>query len=235
VNDAPETTASSVRARERQRPLIGITVDVNVEDDRLMLRPHYARLVHEEGGLPMLLPPIPSLAATYVAQCHGVILTGGDDPIMEQWGIETHPNATRIHPDRQAFELAVLEAVDQHNRPALGVCLGMQLMGLRAGGTLEQYLPDSLATAADHWGRKPHEIRGMLGEGTVFSHHRQALTDPGSLRVVAVAPDGVIEAVDDPARPFYLGVQWHPERTDDDSLGRAIIRRLIETARRVRS
>lgn len=180
--------------------------------------------------MPIVLPPIAALAEAYVEQCHGFILTGGDDPIMERWGIATHPKAKKIHPDRQQFELALLESLDRSARPALGVCLGMQLMGLHAGGTLDQHLPDALASAADHWGRIPHTICGELGEGIVLSHHRQALTDAGSLRVVAVAPDGVIEAVSDPARSFYLGVQWHPERTEDDALGRGIIRRLVAAA-----
>lgn len=224
VTDALPRSAES-------RPVIGMTTDM--EDDRLTVRSHYARIVHEEGGVPMLLPPIVALAERYVAQCDGVILTGGDDPIMEQWGVATHPQAKKIHPDRQAFELALLDALDRSSsRPVLGVCLGMQLMGLRAGGTLDQFLPETLATAGDHWDRKPHAVRGELGEGVVLSHHRQALTDAGRLRVVATAPDGVIEAVDDPARRFYLGVQWHPERTEDEALGRGIIRRLVAAARR---
>jgi len=212
--------------------VIGITVDVEGEGEetRLSLRPHYARMVHEEGGLPIILPPIAQLAEAYVRQCDGFILTGGDDPIMEHWGIPTHPKARKIHPDRQRFELALLDALGSAHRPALGVCLGMQLMGLHAGGKLDQFLPESLSTAADHWDRKPHAIQGELGEGIVLSHHRQALIDPGRLRIVATASDGVIEAVEDASRPFYLGVQWHPERTEDETLGRSIIRRLIQAA-----
>jgi putative glutamine amidotransferase len=218
---------------DRSRPIVGITADV--ENNRYVISPHYARIVHEEGGLPIILPPIAADAALFVERCGGIILTGGDDPIMEHWGIVTHPKAKKIHPERQAFELALLDELDRRSRPALGVCLGMQLMGLHAGGTLDQYLPDSLPTAADHWDRKPHAIRGELGEGIVHSHHRQALTSAGRLRVVATAHDGVIEAIDDPDRPFYVGVQWHPERTNDETFGRAIIRKLIDTARTSKS
>jgi putative glutamine amidotransferase len=221
----------AIHPSANERPIIGITSDVDIDDDRCTLRPHYARIVHEEGGLPIILPPIASLAEVYVERCDGIILTGGDDPIMERWGIATHPKAKKIHPDRQQFELALLDALDRRARPALGVCLGMQLMGLHAGGSLDQHLPDTLATADDHWGRKPHAIAGELGEGIVLSHHRQALTDPGTLRVVAEAPDGVIEAVADPLRAFYIGVQWHPERTDDATLGCSIIRMLIDASR----
>jgi len=112
----------------------------------------------------------------------------------------------------------------------LGVCLGMQLMALHAGGALDQHLPDSLPTAADHWGRKNHQVAGELGSALVQSHHRQAITNAGSLRVAARAHDGVIEAVRDEDRRFYLGVQWHPERTADDGLGSGLIFNLIEAA-----
>jgi putative glutamine amidotransferase len=107
----------------------------------------------------------------------------------------------------------------------------MQLMGLHAGGALDQHLPDSLKTAADHWDHHDHPVEGELGSGNVHSHHRQALTDAGALRVVARAPDGVIEAVRADDRPFYLGVQWHPERTDDSKLGPGIFKELMAAAR----
>ena len=108
----------------------------------------------------------------------------------------------------------------------------MQLMGLHAGGKLDQYLPETLNTAAAHWGKKHHDISGELGSGEVQSHHRQAMTDAGSLRVVARAEDGVIEAIVDPERAFYLGVQWHPERTEDLHLGYELFERFMKAARR---
>jgi putative glutamine amidotransferase len=109
-------------------------------------------------------------------------------------------------------------------------------MALHAGGVLDQHLPDTLATAADHWERTEHAVDGLLGTGQVHSHHRQAITDPGRMRIVARAHDGVIEAVDLPpeeTRSLYLGVQWHPERTADEHLGRDIIWRLVDAAGRI--
>ena len=64
----------------------------------------------------------------------------------------------------------------------------------------------------------------------MHSHHRQAVTDPGGLSIVARAADGVIEAVRDAGRPFYLGVQWHPERTRDERLGAGLFRELVGAA-----
>jgi len=214
---------------QRQHPIIGITCDVT--DENLEVRRTYARCVRRAGGLPILLDPDTSIIPDYLALCKAFILTGGDDPAMEPFGIDTHPQAKPIHPDRQAFEMGLIEAASQADRPTLGVCLGMQLMGLHARATLEQFLPDVLATAGDHWNRVPHAIEGELGTGIVHSHHRQALRDAGELTVIARAPDGVIEGVRDPDRRWWIGVQWHPERTDDPALGQRLFDELVAVTR----
>lgn len=211
-------------------PLIGITTDL--VDDRCRVAASYATRVREVGGLPVLLPCVPQCAAEYARRCDGIVFSGGDDPIMEQWGSTTHPLATKVHPRRQAFETALLAALDEGATPVLGICLGMQLLGLHRGGVLDQFLPETLDTAELHFPKTAHRVTGVLGEGLVQSHHRQALRDAGSLRVVATAVDGVIEAVRDEDRPFYLGVQWHPERTQDADLGTGLFRDLVRAAAR---
>jgi putative glutamine amidotransferase len=149
-----------------------------------------------------------------------------------------------MHPARQRFELALLGALDRaREKPVLGVCLGMQLMGVhRAGpGALVQHLGDALATAPAHQHDLHHAIvptahwgasrLASLDHGAhVASNHHQALSSAGPLRVLAHSPDGVIEAVDDPLRPFYVGVQWHPERTRDERLGQRVIAELVRAA-----
>ncbi|MEE2719651.1 MAG: type 1 glutamine amidotransferase [Planctomycetota bacterium] len=211
-------------------PLIGVTPDRL--EDRIQVRPSYLEAVRNSGGLPVVLSGDPADIPAILRRMDGFVFTGGDDPIMESFGEATHPEACRIDPRRQTFELALLAALDDHaSVPVLGVCLGMQLMGLHAGGRLDQHLPDTLSTAADHADGTPHPIEGPLGTGIVWSRHRQAITDPGSLEVVARAGDGVIEAIADPDRPMYLGVQWHPERTDDPVLGADLFRRLVDRAR----
>ncbi len=212
-------------------PLIGITADL--ADGRFRSSPEYAAAVESAGGWPVILPCNPESIDAILERCDGIVLSGGDDPAMEPWGVPTHPRATPIHPARQAFEVGLLRALDARpDLPALGICLGMQLMGLVRGARLEQHLPDVLDTADVHWGRRLHPVDGALGAGDVHSNHRQALTDPGELEVAARAPDGVIEAVLDPRRPFHVGVQWHPERTADPRLGRGLFEMLVAIAKK---
>ncbi len=191
----------------------------------------YAAAVTAAGGLGVLLPCETARADEYARLCDGIVLTGGDDPIMEHWASVTHPAAKKIDPRRQAFELALLAALDaSEGEPVLGICLGMQLMGLHRGGGLDQCLGETRSTSRRHWPKTTHPVSGALGEGLVHSHHRQALADPGSLEVVARAADGVIEAVRDAERPYYVGVQWHPERSGDGRLGAGLFGSLVERA-----
>ena len=219
------------------RPVIGVTVDnvdSNIASGKYESNIAYSRMVAAAGGLPLLLPQEMELAAHYVDLCDGLMLTGGDDARCEDLGIPAHPQSRCIDPLRQAFEFALLDALSQRpQRPALGVCLGMQLMALHAGGRMNQHLPDTLLNAVEiHQENHRHPVvlgirasallastgapvsllNADLASETVVSSHHQAVENPGRLRVIAASPDGVIEAIDDPLRPFYLGVQWHPER-----------------------
>jgi putative glutamine amidotransferase len=145
-----------------------------------------------------------------------------------------------MHPLRQEYEQALLRALDdRRNKPALGICLGMQMMSLHHGATYDQCLSETLPTHSQHKSDTQHAIQplslnpgpaGAIPAGFAASNHSQAVTHAGRLRAIAMSDDGVIEAVDDPQRPFYLGVQWHPERTPAPELGRGIFERLIAAA-----
>ncbi len=216
----------------------------------------YMEAIGAAGGAPVLIPApqtdtkdteitLTHLIAAYLDACSGVLLTGGADPATEPFGAPTHPRANRVHPDRQRFEYALLCALaDRPDLPVLGICLGMQMMALCAGGELNQRLEDDTPTHAAHMDDRRHAVAATVGRsalwvgeaepgaqlGIVTSWHRQAMRSPGSLRVVAAAPDGVVEALDNPDRPFHLGVQWHPERTLDPRLGMDLFRRFVAAA-----
>lgn len=215
------------------RPRIGITVtnrDNSAASGQYESACAYSRAVAAAGGLPLLLPQEIPLVRDYVRACDGLVFTGGADLCMEKFGGITHPSSRLIDPQRQAFETALLDALQQHlDKPVLGVCLGMQHMAMHAGGSMHQHLPEVLADAAIHQHDNRHRVMmetlnvptRLLASGandvnspmqTVVSSHRQAVSDAGKLRVIARSPDHIIEAIDDPQRAFYVGVQWHPER-----------------------
>lgn len=219
-------------------PLVGITADVELRgaSNVASCRMSYAEAVAAAGGVPVLLSPLPRLAAEHARRCQALVFTGGDDPRTEAFGVPTHPKATPLHPLRQEYELALLEALrDRPGTPVLGICLGMQIMALHAGGMLDQRMEETRADAGRHFDATHPVVPegagvGLISPGAVWSRHRQAVRDAGRLAVAARADDGVIEAVVDPKRAFYVGVQWHPERTEERALGAEVFRRLIAAA-----
>jgi putative glutamine amidotransferase len=134
-------------------------------------------------------------------------------------------------PLRQRGEFALLRALDQRpTLPVLGICLGMQLMGVHNGCPLIQHLHDVIPDGDRHVGNKIHSITGSIGSGQVTSSHHQALASAGPFETLALSDDGVLEAIRLANRSFYVGVQWHPERTQDQELGLGIIQKLVNAA-----
>jgi len=215
------------------RPRIAISCDDELRPVRQVPERHgvlmhyYARAVEFAGGLPFVLPNVePALAAEYITQVDGLLLSGGDfdvDPAL--FHAVPHPSLGTLKPLRTSFELALLAAAEAANKPVLGICGGMQLMNVARGGTLYQDLPSEKPGSVAHTQlgdrRQPGHtvilsgaLAAMLGNEPlpVNSTHHQAVRDLGrGLEAVAVAEDGVIEAFCDPARRFYMGIEWHPE------------------------
>src|SRR3954464_13750546 len=116
------------------KPLVGITVDVVEEGGRVRARLNldYAQSVAAAGGVPVLLPPIAELAAEHARRLDAFVFTGGDDVRTEAFGVPRHPEAKPVHERRQAYEVALLDALrdDRPQAPVLGICLGMQIMSV---------------------------------------------------------------------------------------------------------
>ncbi|MFG0259835.1 MAG: gamma-glutamyl-gamma-aminobutyrate hydrolase family protein, partial [Phycisphaerales bacterium JB041] len=129
-------------AGTNKRPLVGITADLTEHANglRVFTYQNYAAAIAAAGGTPVLLPPIAESAPDLVGWLDAFVLTGGDDPRTEPFGEPTDPRVTPVHPERQRFETALLEALDARapDTPVLGVCLGMQMQALVAGGRLDQ-------------------------------------------------------------------------------------------------
>jgi putative glutamine amidotransferase len=233
------------------RPIIGITMDYGEKPNQYMLTYGYASSIERAGGIPF---PLPfkldlSLIPEIVDRMDGVLFSGGDDLDPSLYGETYHPKAQPIDPDRQRFELALIAEVERRRTPALGICLGSQLMNVHRGGSLVQFLPEQeRAEALEH--RKTdtasprHSVQiepdTMLAQAIgksqieVNSRHKQAVARLGrGLRVNAVAPDGVIEGIEDPSLPLFLAVQWHPENLSEEPEHLAPFRLLVERARAV--
>lgn len=224
------------------RPLIGITSYVEqarwgVWDTTAALVPHaYVRQVERAGGRAVVVPPTtdgdddPLLGVL-----DGLLLAGGADLDPARYGQQPHHETAGLRPDRDAAELTLLARALAADLPVLGVCRGMQLMVVHAGGALHQHLPEVVG----HDRHRPgpgvygeHPVRlaagsgaaGILGEDvSVRSYHHQGLADPGTLTVTGWADDGSAEVVEDPTRRFALGVLWHPEVGDDPRLFDALV------------
>jgi putative glutamine amidotransferase len=218
----------------KKRPLIGITADL--AGDYARNRRTYIDMVAAAGGVPVLLPTIAALREDMLDRVDGVIITGGDDIDVSKFGIALHPKAECMAAERQEAEFALLRALDAHpDKPVLGICLGMQMMGVHRGNPLIQHLGDVLPNAERHRNDAIHPVeaeRGsLLKSGAVRSWHHQAISEAKGFDIIARSDDGVIEGIVDPTRRFYLGVQWHPERTDAVETGLDVVRTLVNHAR----
>jgi putative glutamine amidotransferase len=148
---------------------------------------------------------------------------------------------------RQANDLALAEAARRLGVPMLGICLGVQVMNVAAGGSLIQDIDTQHDTEIRHASepedRARHDV--IIEKGTrlarvlpaielnVNSSHHQAIRRVGEgLRVTALAPDGIVEGLEDPRHPFYLGVQWHPEDMSGEESATALFAAFIEAAKR---
>jgi putative glutamine amidotransferase len=164
------------------------------------------------------------------------VIAGGADVASAEYGEPTHPSAGDPRPDRDQWELALLRAADELGLPTLGVCRGMQVMAVGAGGVLEQHLPDLVghehhSPGADAFGdvavRVAEEslLRDLVraGELGVHCHHHQSVRNHPGYTAVAWADDGTVEAMERPGERFCLGVQWHPEVAVDAGLFQALV------------
>lgn len=214
-----------------KRPPIGITIDTSESGTAYESPMTYASAVEKAGGLPILLPYRSdlSLIQQYVDLVDGMLFTGGHDLDARGWGEENHPKIRPVDPAREKFERALMAEVEKRRTPTLGICFGSQLMNVTRGGTLIQFLPEmERENALEHRRMEKgvetrHEVLldpeagayKLLGKKEIFanSSHKQSVGKVGrGLRIIAKSPDGIIEGVEDPTMPLWLGVQWHPER-----------------------
>jgi len=227
------------------RPIVGITSYVEPASwgpwrdvPIAFIHERYVKVINAVGARCVVLPP-DTVDADVLRILDGLVIAGGPDVDPSLYGEPPHP-LTDSRPDRDRGELTLLTAALGADLPILGVCRGMQLLAVAYGGRLHQHLPDvvgndkhqpALSVYGTHGvrfapGSRIDEIMagdGGVGGGEVNSYHHQGIADPGGLTVTGWADDGVIEVLEDPAKRFVLGVQWHPEGLGDVRLFKALV------------
>lgn len=236
---------------------IALTSSQQREEPLYVLHSGYLSSVHRAGALPAVVCPWPRAAIggrVLMERFDGLILTGGVDVHPRQFGSQPQPGIGLVCPERDEFELALARWALEHGFPVLGICRGAQVLNVAAGGTLHQDLNtlkreaavahQQTAESSVEW----HEAR--LAEGTLLKsvvppkmapggvlpvnslHHQSVDRVADGWIVSAVAPDGVVEAIEKPGPAFALGVQWHPERMVSHGF---VFHALVEAARRWRA
>lgn len=235
-------------------PIIGVTTyleraQTGVWDVRASFLPEvYLDAVTDAGGIAVLLPPQPvdaDIAARVIGAIDGLIVSGGADVDPARYGQSPHEMTAAPRHDRDAWEDALLTAAIDAELPFLGICRGAQILNVVRGGTLHQHLPDVVGSTKYQpgpavFGHEPVDVAtgtllaDLVGEGLeAHMYHHQAIDEVGDgLVVSARSHDGIVEAVEMPALPFALAIQWHPEEHAAD---RRLFAGLIDAARRATS
>jgi putative glutamine amidotransferase len=234
-------------------PLIGITTDRQLNafgQPQIYIMEPYVKSVIQAGGAPVLIPlGLPDeMLKEILGKVAGVLLTGGGDIHPELYGGEPHPRVAGIDEDRDRIEIQTIKEILRVRKPFLGICRGLQLVNVAAGGTLYTHISDQHPQAIEHyyypnWPRehiahsvevKPESrLAKVLGgsQAAVNSQHHQGIEKlaPG-LEATAHAPDGLVEAVEMPHYPFGLAVQWHPEWLQDQAPMRSLFAAFVKAA-----
>jgi putative glutamine amidotransferase len=190
-------------------------------------------ILHAGGEVRVVEPSMPIHEA--LEGVRGVLLTGGGDVAPNRYGEAAHEATTDVDPARDEFEIGLFAEARRRKLPILGICRGIQVINVAAGGTLVQDIPTQVPGAVSHkLAIPPHQpfslahelwlepdtlletlMRERLSDGDaceVNSRHHQAVKRVADgFRVAATAPDGIVEAIESPSATFCLGVQWHPE------------------------
>ncbi len=241
------------------KPLIGITMNWEVRPARNLniLDQDYGRAVARAGGIPVPVLGLEESIPDLVRRLDGFLFTGGDDvhPRFYKERPLARARMTLSPDERTEFEIKLFRAVYREKKPVLAICHGAQLVNVALGGTLYQdialQIPKALKHRASKAGEKVHHPVNIF-EGTTICHimgdcrpsgecsisvrssHHQSIKNPGrGLRLAAVSPDGVFEALESRSKTtFLVAVQWHPEKMINDRYTQKLFEAFIGASRR---
>lgn len=228
------------------KPVIGINCDYEEEGKQpySFIYRNYVEAIIAGGGIPLLLPIIKDKndVGHFLQRIDGLVLTGGDDVPPQRYGRERHNKTLCVHPDKDISDNLLVSIAIHMKKPILAICYGTQLVNVVFGGALIQDLPTSGMSCIVHKdvGNKHYlhpvtvEKRSRLHEivGTGYiqanSFHHQAIDTLGKgLIATAHTEDGIIEAIECKDYPFFVGVQWHPERITSDPCHASLFSALV--------
>ena len=211
------------------KPVVGLSSSYSLGDKRYLVPEGYVYSVERGGAVPVVLPPtVDADVDAYLDLVDGLILTGGVDVDPQMYGETPRPKQGSIDPLRDGFELSLTRRALELGKPVLGICRGIQVLNVAAGGTLYQDVNSQVEGSLKHQQKAPtyyathsvrlaegSRLRGVFGGGVVAvnSFHHQAVKDvaPG-FSATGWADDGLVEVIERDGPGFVLGVQWHPER-----------------------
>jgi putative glutamine amidotransferase len=241
--------------KKMEQVAIGVIPLWDEERDSIWMLPGYTQGIEEAGAVPVILNLTASEPALKHAVCSfdGFLFTGGQDVNPKLYGQEKSGRCGEVCDIRDRMEAYIFrEAVLNQNKPALGICRGIQFINVLLGGSLYQDIPTELPSAINHAQKAPYDVpahsvslvsgsplRELAGKERLnvnSSHHQGINRVAEGLKVMAAADDGLVEAVYKPDHPYLWAVQWHPEFSLNDETSRKIfssfVRSVEESARR---
>ena len=228
-------------------PWIAVTADYDWKGEKYNIAAAYIRAVERAGGQAAVLLPGENREVRLPDWADGLLLTGGSDLDPMYFGEAVRRGNRDINPRRDAWELSLARRCTEEERPIFGICRGIQVMAVAAGGTIVQDIYEGeAATRLQHEQRAPgdyptHEVflaqDSRLAAWTgkrrlrVNSFHHQSVAAAGDFQITGRSPDGLPEVIERADRPFWLGVQWHPERMTEDADSLKLFEIFIEACR----
>jgi putative glutamine amidotransferase len=233
-----------------KRPAIGVIPLWDEKKDSIWMLPGYMQGLEEAGAAPVILHL--TVSETVLKQtaelCDGFLFTGGHDVNPKLYKQEKTDRCGEVCEERDRMEAYIFrEVVLKQNKSALGICRGIQFFNVMLGGSLYQDIPAELPSTITHIHGPPYDVPAhsvrIIPESPLYKligkerievnsyHHQGVNRIAEGLEIMALADDGLAEAVYMPARPYVWAVQWHPEFSLKDEISKKIFASFVNSAK----